>query len=57
MQPVQQFPMGFGDNLPEQQKALIQQVMSLTQDQIDKLPPEQRQQVQQLRQTLLSVRF
>jgi cleavage stimulation factor subunit 2 len=34
----------------EQQKQLLQ-VMSLTQEQIDQLSPEQRQQVQQLRQT------
>ncbi len=43
------------DTLPEQQKALLQQVVSLTQEQIDKLPPEQRQQVQQLRQTFMQL--
>ena len=45
------------DNIPEQQRALLQQVLSLTQDQIDKLPPEQRSQVQQLRQTLVTMRY
>lgn len=40
-------------DLQDHQKALLQQVVSLTQEQIDKLPPEQRQQVQQLRKTLL----
>jgi len=40
------------ESLPEPQRSLLQQVVNLTPDQIDKLPPEQRQQVQQLRQTL-----
>eukprot|EP00250_Pteridium_aquilinum_P008240 c17794_g1_i2 orf=315-2039(-) len=35
---------------PEQQKALLQQVMNLTQEQINSLPPEQRQQVLDLQQ-------
>ncbi|KAL3689905.1 hypothetical protein R1sor_016214 [Riccia sorocarpa] len=36
----------------EQQKALLQQVMNLTNEQIMSLPPEQRQQVLQLQQAL-----
>ncbi|KAJ7547639.1 hypothetical protein O6H91_08G096500 [Diphasiastrum complanatum] len=36
----------------EQQKALLQQVMNLTPEQINSLPPEQRQQVIQLQQAL-----
>ncbi|KAH7286670.1 hypothetical protein KP509_32G017200 [Ceratopteris richardii] len=35
---------------PEQQKALLQQVMNLTPEQINSLPPEQRQQVLDLQQ-------
>ncbi|XP_047338957.1 vegetative cell wall protein gp1 [Impatiens glandulifera] len=38
---------------PEMEKALLQQVMNLTQDQINHLPPEQRNQVLQLQQMLL----
>jgi len=58
-QPPQQIPQqyitqAFGDvQLAEQQKELLQQVVNLTPEQIDVLPLEQRQQVQQLRQTLL----
>lgn len=37
---------------PEMEKALLQQVMSLTQEQINLLPPEQRNQVLQLQQML-----
>lgn len=37
---------------PEAEQALLQQVMSLTPDQINGLPPEQRQQVLQLQQML-----
>ncbi|XP_074278834.1 cleavage stimulating factor 64 [Silene latifolia] len=37
---------------PDVEQALIQQVMSLTQEQINLLPPEQRQQVLQLQQML-----
>ncbi|XP_022765956.1 cleavage stimulating factor 64-like [Durio zibethinus] len=37
---------------PEMEKALLQQVMSLTQEQINLLPPEQRNQVLQLQQIL-----
>ncbi|CAL0331051.1 unnamed protein product [Lupinus luteus] len=37
---------------PEMEKALLQQVMSLTPEQIDLLPPEQRNQVLQLQQML-----
>lgn len=37
---------------PEEEKALLQQVMSLTQEQINLLPPDQRNQVLQLRQML-----
>ncbi|CAN5974633.1 unnamed protein product [Sphagnum jensenii] len=36
----------------EQQKALLQQVLSLTPEQINSLPPDQRQQVLQLQQAL-----
>lgn len=36
----------------EMEKALLQQVMSLTPEQINLLPPEQRQQVVQLQQIL-----
>jgi cleavage stimulation factor subunit 2 len=42
------------DILPDQQKALLQQVVNLTPEQIEKLPHEQRLQVQQLRQTIAS---
>jgi len=48
--PQQQFP----DSQLEQQKALLQQVISLTPEQIEALPLEQRQQVQQLRNTVLA---
>jgi len=41
------------DLLQEQQRALLQQVLSLTPEQIDKLPLDQRQQVLQLRQTVI----
>lgn len=37
---------------PEMEKALLQQVMSLTPEQISLLPPEQRQQVIQLQEML-----
>lgn len=37
---------------PEMEKALLQQVMSLTPEQINLLPPEQRQQVIQLQEML-----
>ncbi|MBA0610711.1 hypothetical protein Godav_011518 [Gossypium davidsonii] len=37
---------------PEMEKALLQQVMSLTPEQINLLPPEQRNQVLQLQQIL-----
>lgn len=37
---------------PEMEKALLQQVMSLTPEQINLLPPEQRNQVLQLQQML-----
>ncbi|XP_027126917.2 uncharacterized protein [Coffea arabica] len=37
---------------PEMEKALLQQVMSLTPEQINQLPPEQRNQVLQLQQML-----
>lgn len=37
---------------PEMEKALLQQVMSLTPEQINFLPPEQRNQVLQLQQML-----
>lgn len=37
---------------PEMEKALLQQVMSLTQEQINLLPPEQRNQVLHLQQIL-----
>lgn len=36
----------------EQQKALLQQVLNLTTEQIMSLPPDQRQQVLQLQQAL-----
>ena len=39
---------------PDQQKALLQQVMNLTPEQIDSLPPEQRQQVLDLQQAFRS---
>ena len=38
----------------EQQKVLLQQVMNLTHEQINSLPPEQRQQVLQLQQAFRS---
>jgi len=47
-------PQQFADNQLEQQKALLQQVISLTPEQIEALPLEQRQQVQQLRNTVLA---
>lgn len=37
---------------PEMEQALLQQVMSLTPEQINLLPPEQRNQVLQLQQML-----
>ncbi|RVX14057.1 hypothetical protein CK203_011218 [Vitis vinifera] len=37
---------------PEMEKALLQQVMSLTPEQINRLPPEQRHQILQLQQML-----
>ncbi len=37
---------------PEMEKALLQQVMSLTPEQINLLPPDQRNQVLQLQQML-----
>lgn len=37
---------------PEMEQALLQQVMSLTPEQINMLPPEQRTQVLQLQQML-----
>lgn len=37
---------------PDMEKALLQQVMSLTPEQINLLPPEQRNQVLQLQQML-----
>lgn len=46
--PQQQFPQMAGEL--EQQRALLQQVLSLTPEQINSLPPEQRQQVLQLQQ-------
>ncbi|KAG0586900.1 hypothetical protein KC19_2G125800 [Ceratodon purpureus] len=48
--PQQQPPQMAGEL--EQQKALLQQVLSLTPEQINSLPPEQRQQVLQLQQAL-----
>ncbi|KAI4350903.1 hypothetical protein L6164_005307 [Bauhinia variegata] len=52
-------PMGTGNQppraaavSPEMEKALLQQVMSLTMEQINLLPPEQRNQVLQLQQVL-----
>src|SRR5690349_12861501 len=45
-------PMQAPDIQIEQQRALLQQLMSLTPDQIEKLPHDQRQQVQQLRQLM-----
>eukprot|EP00249_Psilotum_nudum_P015459 c25337_g1_i2 orf=236-2245(-) len=47
LQPQMQLPL-------EQQKVLLQQVMNLTQEQINSLPPEQRQQVLQLQQAFRS---
>lgn len=37
---------------PEMEKMLVQQVMSMSAEQINMLPPEQRQQVLQLRDML-----
>ncbi|MCO5613353.1 hypothetical protein L7F22_067629 [Adiantum nelumboides] len=48
-QPQMQLPIEL-----EQQKALLQQVMNLTPEQINSLPPEQRQQVLQLQQAFRS---
>ncbi|KAI5080092.1 hypothetical protein GOP47_0005571 [Adiantum capillus-veneris] len=48
-QPQMQMPIEL-----EQQKALLQQVMNLTPEQINSLPPEQRQQVLQLQQAFRS---
>lgn len=39
--------------LPEQHKQLLQQIFSMTPESIEKLPPDQKLQVQQLRQTFL----
>ena len=38
----------------EQQKALIMQIMNMTPDQISLLPPQQRDQVLQLKQQILA---
>lgn len=43
-------------DLQEQQKLLVQHLMALTPEQIEKLPPDQRQQIQQLKQ-LFNMRF
>ncbi|MCO5567116.1 hypothetical protein L7F22_020801 [Adiantum nelumboides] len=48
-QPQMQLPIEL-----EQQKALLQQVMNLTPEQVNSLPPEQRQQVLQLQQAFRS---
>ncbi|KAL6973559.1 hypothetical protein U1Q18_027745 [Sarracenia purpurea var. burkii] len=57
--PLAPGPMGQGSQpprppslTPEMEKALLQQVMSLTPEQINHLPPEQRNQVLQLQQML-----
>eukprot|EP00249_Psilotum_nudum_P015458 c25337_g1_i1 orf=264-2270(-) len=55
IQPPPQLQLHSQMQLPlEQQKALLQQVMNLTQEQINSLPPEQRQQVIQLQQAFRS---
>lgn len=38
-----------GQNLPEEQKALLMQVLQLTQDQINALPPDQKASIMQLK--------
>lgn len=56
-QQLQHQPQAFQMQMPielEQQKALLQQVMNLTPEQINSLPPEQRQQVLQLQQAFRS---
>jgi len=45
------------DVLPEDQKVLLTQVMKLTVDQIEKLPPHEQAQILQLRSTMLSLGY
>jgi hypothetical protein len=45
------------DVLPEDQKELLAQVMKLTPEQIEKLPPHEQAQILQLRQTMLSLNY
>ncbi|KAG4083098.1 hypothetical protein H8356DRAFT_1750932 [Neocallimastix lanati (nom. inval.)] len=42
-----------GDMLPEQQKQLLMQVMNLTQDQINSLPPDQRENILALKAQIM----
>eukprot|EP01125_Pyxidicula_operculata_P018932 TRINITY_DN6810_c0_g1_i1.p1 TRINITY_DN6810_c0_g1~~TRINITY_DN6810_c0_g1_i1.p1 ORF type:complete len:177 (+),score=17.19 TRINITY_DN6810_c0_g1_i1:130-660(+) len=53
--PPQQFP--YQPQVDEAQSQLIEQLMSLTPDQIDKLSPAEREQVLQLRQALMQMNF
>lgn len=41
------------DVLPDDQKELLAQVMKLTPEQIEKLPPHEQAQILQLRQTMM----
>jgi len=43
--------------LEEDQRQLLEQVMQLTPDQIEKLQPQERQQIMQLRQTMMSLNW
>lgn len=45
------------DVLPDDQKELLAQVMKLTPEQIEKLPPHEQAQILQLRQTMLSLNY
>jgi len=46
-----------GDVLPEDQRQLLEHVMNLSPEQIEKLQPQERQQIMQLRQTMMQFNF
>ncbi|KAK9711853.1 hypothetical protein K7432_007526 [Basidiobolus ranarum] len=46
-------PPGMSDSLEEQQRALLMQILSLTPQQIDSLPPDQRQHILQLKAQIM----
>jgi len=50
-------PENLGDVLPEDQRQLLEHVMNLSPEQIEKLQPQERQQIMQLRQTMMQLNF